>query len=108
MQALRFVLLGAVLFALLLFAFNNWQLVPFRLPNGTEQQFPLAALMLIAFAIGFVPLQLFHMASRAHWRHQQNKTRKQLDDALHGARAVPHGEPLPAQAQPIIVPPAGA
>lgn len=111
MQFLKTLFWAMILIAGVIFSYNNWQSVTVDLWGGLVIDTSLPVLLAIAFLIGFLPVLLWHRASR--W----NLTRK-LDNAeraLSETRAVlstpPTGAPvsqndsLPPGAAPIAAPP---
>ncbi len=100
MSIVRWILLTALAVAFLLLAVANWTPVPFRLPDGAIISIRLPLLLAIAFIAGWLPTWLFHLGSKATLTRKLNKSGNGGD-----LRAP---SPLPSQAQPIIVPPAGA
>jgi uncharacterized integral membrane protein len=88
--------------AFLLLSVANWTPVPFRLPDGTMINPPLPILLGIAFIAGWLPTWLLHLGTKATMKHKLGKLQKG-DDFRSAA-----GSTLPSQAQPTIVPPAGA
>ncbi|UUL83697.1 LapA family protein [Sphingomonas qomolangmaensis] len=63
LRTLIWVLLAGIVVA---FSINNWVTVPVRLWAGLIADINLPLLLLVAFAIGFVPLYLVHAAGQ--WR----------------------------------------
>lgn len=82
MQALRWILLGALLFGFLLFAVANWTPVDIVLPNGSTVGVPLPLLLLAAFLVGLLPAQLWYSVADVRLRRQQGRTQKLLEEAL--------------------------
>jgi uncharacterized membrane protein len=101
MTLLRWILLTALAVAFLLLSFANWTPVPFRLPNGSMVNVQLPLLLAAAFLAGWLPTWLVHLASTAQWK-------RRLAKAGVTTGTPPRPSPLPSQAQPTIVPPAGA
>ena len=99
MSIVRWILLTALAVAFLLLAVANWTPVPFRLPDGAIISIQLPLLLAIAFVAGWLPTWLWHLGYRA------TQARKLAKSANADLRSP---SPLPAQAQPTIVPPAGA
>jgi uncharacterized integral membrane protein len=102
MNILRWVLFTALLMAFLLLSVANWTPVPFRLPDGAIINPPLPILLGIAFIAGWLPTWLLHLGTKATMKHKLGKLQKGDDFS------TPAGSKLPSQAQPTIVPPAGA
>lgn len=99
MTILRWILVTGLAVAFLLLAVANWTPVPFHLPDGTIVNVRLPLLLAAAFVAGWLPTWLVHLGSKAQM------TRKL---ARAGVAMEPRPSPLPSQAQPTIVPPAGA
>ena len=97
MTILRWVLATALAVAFVLLAVANWTPVPFRLPDGTMINPPLPLLLAIAFIAGWLPTWLVHLGTKAQWKRK-----------LARAGIAEPAPGLPSQAQPTIVPPAGA
>ncbi len=100
MTILRWIMLTALLVAFLLLSVANWTPVPFRLPDGAVISIRLPLLLGLAFVAGWLPTWLYHLGAMASFKRKAAKTGR--IDALPGASK------LPSQAQPTIVPPAGA
>ncbi len=105
MTILRWILLTALAMAFLLLAVANWTPVPFRLPDGVVISVQLPILLAMAFIAGWLPTWLIHIGARAKWKRKLAKFERGFDD-LRGT--PPTASKLPSQAQPTIVPPAGA
>ena len=103
MNILKWVLLTALAVAFLLLSVANWTPVPFRLPDGAVIYVQLPLLLAIAFIAGWLPTWLMHFGSRSSWKRRIAKAERGVIDARPAA-----AEPLPSQAQPTVVPPAGA
>ena len=112
MKALRLIVFGMALAAFILFAIPNWVTVPVNL-GASMMDIKLPVLLLLAFLIGWLPTLLLHYASKATWRRRLAKVDRRIDATfgepaavvLPGASIPPA---MPAQAQPTVVPPAGA
>ncbi len=104
MTILRWILLTALAVAFLLLAVANWTPVPFRLPDGAIISVQLPVLLAIAFIAGWLPMWLILVGARANWKRKLARFERDFDDL----RGPPPASTLPSQAQPIIVPPAGA
>ncbi len=99
MKALRWVLFGIVLALFALFSFSNWTRVPVVLPDGAIVAVFLPVVVFVAFLLGWLPVLLIHLASRASWRRRTAKVEKLLDDALStGPRIAP---PVSASFPPV-------
>ena len=101
MTIVKWVLITALAVAFLLLAVANWTPVPFRMPNGSMVTVQLPVLLAAAFAAGWLPTWLVHLATKI-------RLQRRLAKAGVVATAEPRPSPLPSQAQPTIVPPAGA
>jgi uncharacterized integral membrane protein len=99
MTILRWVLATALAVAFLLLAVANWTPVPFRLPDGAMVNIQLPLLLGIAFVAGWLPTWLILLATKARLNRRLAKA---------GIIETPPAPAMPSQAQPIIVPPAGA
>ncbi len=101
MTILRWIMLTALLVAFLLLSVANWTPVPFRLPDGVVISIRLPLLLGLAFVAGWLPTWLYHLGALASLRRKAAKASRSAD-------TLPGASRLPSQAQPIIVPPAGA
>jgi uncharacterized integral membrane protein len=99
MTILRWVLVTALAVAFLLLAVANWTPVPFRLPDGSMVNIRLPLLLAIAFVAGWLPTWLIHIGTKAQLNRKLAKA---------GIVEPKRASVLPSQAQPTIVPPAGA
>lgn len=91
MKIVRWVLFGAVLALYVVFAVNNWVPVPVTLPNGATVMTPLPMIVFGAFLLGWLPLLLLHVASRATWRRRIGKVERALDEATRPVVVAPAG-----------------
>lgn len=114
LRTLMWVLLAGLVVA---FSFNNWINVPVRLWGGMIADINLPLLFGIAFALGFVPVMLYHLASGWRLKSRLAQTEQTLADlrALHAAQAEPASvppapddiaslPPAPVAATPVFVP----
>lgn len=99
MTILKWVLITALAVAFLLLAVANWTPVPFRLPDGNMVNVRLPLLLAAAFIAGWLPTWLMHLGTKAQMQRKLAKA---------GVFVEARPSPLPSQAQPTIVPPAGA
>jgi putative membrane protein len=107
MNAVRWIVFGALLAVFVLFAIPNWTVVQVNL-GTTLLDIRLPLLVLAGFVIGWLPTILMHWTARATWRRRTAKVDRMLEDALStGPRTAPSPvlAPYPVQAQPTIVPP---
>ncbi len=102
MTMLRWVLLTALAVAFLLLAVANWTPVPFRMPDGAIISVQLPVLLAIAFLAGWLPTWLIHLGTRTQLRRRLARYERDGDSGVATKQA------LPSQAQPTVVPPAGA
>ena len=101
MTILRWIMLTALLVAFLLLSVANWTPVPFRLPDGAVISLRLPLLLGVAFVAGWLPTWLYHLGAMASFKRKSARNGR-------GSDALPGTDTLPSQAQPTIVPPAGA
>ena len=103
MKILRWALMTALLAAFVMLAVANWKTVSFHMPNGMDVLVPLPLLLAAAFVAGWLPTWLVHLGTKA-------QLTRRLAKASAGTKVPtePRPSPLPSQAQPTIVPPAGA
>ncbi len=99
MTILRWVLVTALAVAFLLLAVANWTPVPFRLPDGSMVNIRLPLLLALAFVAGWLPTWLIHVGTKATLNRKLAKA---------GLAEPTRASMMPSQAQPTIVPPAGA
>ncbi len=104
MQIVRTVIWVLLLVALLLFSVTNWDpTVTVRIWDGIVVDTKIPAIVIVAFLIGFVPMWLYHRASR--WRMQRKIA--SLENAARTAattpvNAQPHAEPEPVRTEPDL------
>ncbi len=110
MNWLRILLVVLVGMVFLLLSVANWTLVAFLLPDGRSVQVPLPLIILGAFLAGWLPTWLAGAASRTMLRHKLERAERQLRDVQGPVTPppLPPRDAFPGQAQPTIVPPAGA
>jgi len=101
MSILRWIMLTALLVAFLLLSVANWTPVPFRLPDGAMVSIRLPLLLGSAFVAGWLPTWLYYLGAMANLKRKATRIGGKPD-------ALPGTSALPSQAQPTIVPPAGA
>ncbi|UZK69750.1 lipopolysaccharide assembly protein LapA domain-containing protein [Sphingomonas sp. S1-29] len=108
LRTLIWVLLAGIVVA---FSINNWVTVPVRLWAGLIADINLPLLLLVAFAVGFVPLYLVHAAGQWRLKSRLANAERALAD-LRAATAAPiladTAEPEPAAhvptPDPIVAP----
>jgi lipopolysaccharide assembly protein A len=112
MRFLKLLLLILLALALAWFAALNWVPVTVRLWAPYELVIRLPVLIVAAVLLGWLPSALAHSLNRWRWRRKLTRTERELE-----ARRTAAAEPavstvatdvVPPQAQPIVVPPAGA
>ena len=101
MSILRWIMLTALLVAFLLLSVANWTPVPFRLPDGAMVSIRLPLLLGLAFVAGWLPTWLYYLGAMVNLKRKATRIGGKPD-------ALPGTSTLPSQAQPTIVPPAGA
>ena len=101
MTILRWIMLTALLVAFLLLSVANWTPVPFRLPDGAIISIRLPLLLGLAFVAGWLPTWPYCLGVMANFKRKAARTGRIAD-------SQPGASKLPSQAQPTIVPPAGA
>ncbi len=92
MQFLKTLFWMLVLGLAIAFAFANWVPVSVKLWGGLVADVNLPFLLLIAFALGYLPMLLVYHAMR--WRMRQRLTA--LERAVEDLRAPPPPPPAPA------------
>ena len=119
MRAITFVIYLLIGIALAWFAARNWVPVTLQLWPPYEMVIRLPVLVIAAVFVGALPVALLHVVSRWRWRRRVAKVERQLVKAqpLASADTSPISQPEPQpgvataplpQAQPFVVPPAGA
>ncbi len=103
MSILRWIMVTALAIAFLMLAVANWTPVDFRLPDGAIVSVRLPLLLALAFIAGWLPTWLIHVGARVTWKRKLAKLQRGEEPL-----ARPDASPMPAQARPTIVPPAGA
>lgn len=90
MQIVRTVIWVLLLVGLLLFSIANWDpTVTVRIWEGIVVDTKIPAIVIVAFAIGFVPMWLYHRASK--WRMQRKM--QSLEHAARTSAATPVARP---------------
>ncbi len=90
MQIVRTVIWVLLLVGLLLFSIANWDpTVTVRIWEGIVVDTKIPAIVIVSFAIGFVPMWLYHRASK--WRLQRKV--QSLENAARTTAATPVARP---------------
>lgn len=113
MRFFSYLLFAALIFALAAFAAANWVMVTVKLLPSWELVIRLPVLMFAMLMIGALPASLLHSLSKWSWRRKLTRTERELQSSRAAGTepAVPTPADfgaMPPQAQPLIVPPAGA
>ncbi len=114
MRFLKLLLLILLVLALAWFAAQNWVPVTIRLWSPYELVIRLPVLLAAAMLLGWLPGAIVHSVSRWNLTRRLTKTERELEARRAAEAALPATAPaapagdLPPQAQPIVVPPAGA
>jgi uncharacterized integral membrane protein len=107
-------LLTILLFVLIaVFAAANWTPVTVKLWPPYEIVTKLPVLVVAAVLLGWLPAGTAHAVARWRWRRRLERTERELEAARPAEPAPPAApatpfDPEPPQAQPMVVPPAGA
>ena len=111
MRFLKLLLLILLALALAWFAALNWVPVTVRLWVPYELVIRLPVLIVAAVLLGWLPSALVHSLNRWRWRRKLTRTERELEarrTAAEPAVSATSTDMAPPQAQPIVVPPAGA
>src|SRR5688500_8160722 len=112
MRFLKLLLFILLALALAWFAALNWVPVTVRLWAPYELVIRLPVLIVAAVLLGWLPSALVHSLNRWRWRRRLTRTERELEArrtaAAEPAAPVAGADLAPPQAQPIVVPPAGA
>lgn len=111
MRFLKLLLFILLALALAWFAALNWVPVTVRLWAPYELVIRLPVLIVAAVLLGWLPSALVHSLNRWRWRRKLTRTERELEarrTAAEPAAPVGSSDLAPPQAQPIVVPPAGA
>lgn len=112
MRFLKLLLFILLALALAWFAALNWVPVTIRLWSPYELVIRLPVLIVAAVLLGWLPSALFHSLSRWRWSRRQTRTERELEarrtTESPGPVVTTGSQIAPPQAQPIVVPPAGA
>lgn len=91
------------------FTYGNWNSVEIRLWSGLIADVNLPLLLLIFFLLGFVPMLLWHHATKWRLRQRLASAERSIADLTVPVVAEPVVVPAPAPAAvPTAVPPGGA
>jgi uncharacterized integral membrane protein len=110
-------ILGLIVAALALawFAARNWVPVTVNLWPPYQMVIRLPVLIVGAVLLGWLPTMLAHSLSRWRWRRRLSRTERELQATRSASTATTASAPVPSpselpppQAQPLVVPPAGA
>ncbi|WP_298670062.1 lipopolysaccharide assembly protein LapA domain-containing protein [uncultured Sphingomonas sp.] len=107
MQFLKILFWCLIAFIAAVFTFGNWKWVTIQLFGNLVAEVNLPFLLLVTFAIGFVPTLIYQRAMRWRLRLRLNNAERALADL----RAAPIGTPLAesaATAPATIAPPGDA
>lgn len=110
MRFLKLLLLILIALALAWFAALNWVPVTIRLWAPYELVIRLPVLIVAAVLLGWLPSALFHSLNRWRWSRRLTRTERELEARRTATEPAPPAATgvVPPQAQPIVVPPAGA
>ena len=113
MRTLKTILYVILAVLLALFAVANWVPVTLRLWPPYELVIRLPVLIVAAVLAGAFPGALVHRVSRWRWQRRLTRTERELEAVRPvGSAAAPVAGTdsgiIPPQAQPMVVPPAGA
>ncbi len=107
MNFLRWALIAAISGGFLLLSVSNWTIVPFVMPDGEPMAIALPVLLGVAFIAGWLPTWAWAVATRPR-RPRAGAVANPLPKVARGPEPAPGTAGLCDQAQPTIVPPAGA
>ena len=111
MRFLKLLLFILLALALAWFAALNWVPVTVRLWAPYELVIRLPVLIVAAVLVGWLPSALAHSLNRWRWSRKLTRTERELEARRTAAEPVVSTNSTdlaPPQAQPIVVPPAGA
>jgi lipopolysaccharide assembly protein A len=100
MQIVRTILWVLLLAALLLFAVTNWTPVELRIWDGIVLETRLPALVIVAFALGLVPMWLLHRARV--WTLKRRIA--SLESSVRTAALTPATATTPPATAPVTAP----
>lgn len=110
MRFIKLLLLIILALALAWFAALNWVPVTVRLWAPYELVIRLPVLIVGAVLLGWLPSALVHSLDRWRWSRRITRTERELETRRTAEVPATGAAPdlVPPQAQPIVVPPAGA
>jgi len=102
MQIVRTVIWVLLLVALAIFSYANWLPVSVRIWDNLLVDTMLPAIVVVSFLIGFIPMWLYHRASK--WQNMRRIAA--LESAARAAAVTPvqPKQPAPAPAEPTSNP----
>lgn len=104
MQILRTILWVLLVVILAIFAANNWSAVNVKIWEGLLLETKLAALVIISFLAGFLPMWIYHRSAK--WQmNRRIRTLQQAAAAL-SQSALPPSPPAPPPAKTDATDPA--
>lgn len=98
MQIVRVTIWVLLLVGLLLFSIFNWSDVTVRIWENIVVDTKLPAIVIVSFAIGFVPMWLYYRGSK--W--QASRKIASLENAARTAAATPFAAPEPVDASEAV------
>lgn len=105
MQFLKTLFWVLIAVGVMLFAFNNWNIVTVNLWDGLQLDTRLPILLFGAFLIGLLPALLLHRATRWSLRRKLTTMERALADVTTPPVEERTSGVLPPAAAPIAVPP---
>jgi len=96
MQIVRTVLWVLLFVILLIFSYNNWTTVPVKIWEELILETKVAALVVISFLLGLLPMWLYHRS--ANWR--QNRRIRSLQQAAAALMPAEPAEPVHPETHP--------
>lgn len=102
MQVVRTIVWVLLVVALALFSIANWTPVSLRVWDGLVIDTMLPALVILAFALGFVPMWLLHRA--AQWQAKRRIAALELAARPVPVPVAPPAPPPPPPAEPAASP----
>ena len=113
MRILNYLFLAILIFALAAFAAANWVMVTVKLLPSYELVIRLPVLLFAVALLGAMPASIAHSIGRWTWRRRLTRTERELQSTRTAVvepevKAPTAFDAMPPQAQPLVVPPAGA